>query len=101
MRGLVRLITVLAALADTAVAAGMANVERGRSFYENHCQMCHTPQVHKRINKLPVDREESRRIVDNWQRQENLRRSGQGIADVVEFLNQTRYRLCYRLARWG
>lgn len=69
----------------------VADAERGRALYENHCQVCHTPRVHSRVNKLPLNRDELRDIVERWQREERLRWSAQDIADVVEHLNRTRY----------
>ena len=69
-----------------------ANAERGRLLYENHCQFCHTPQVHSRLNKLPLTRNEMRGIVDHWRRYQNLVWSEQETEDVVEYLNRTHYR---------
>ncbi len=68
-----------------------ADAGRGRSLYENHCQVCHTQKVHGRADRLAVSRDELRVIVDRWQRAENLRWSAQDIADVVEYLNRSRY----------
>jgi len=65
---------------------------RGRLLYENHCQACHTPRVHTRVNRLPLKLDELRRIVDGWQRQEKLNWTAEDIADVVEYLNSTIYR---------
>ena len=75
-----------------ATAAEIPDLERGRALYENHCQVCHTAQIHRRVNRLPMSLDELRTIVENWQRQENLRWSAQDVEDVVWFLNQTRYR---------
>jgi mono/diheme cytochrome c family protein len=74
-----------------AGAQAPADVERGRALYENHCQVCHTPRVHARADRLPINQAELRAIVDRWQREENLRWSAQDVADVVEYLNRTRY----------
>lgn len=84
----------MAVVAATAAAQGaeLPDLERGRALYENHCQVCHTQQVHGRPNRLPIDRADLRQIVDNWQKQEQLRWSTQDVDDVVWFLNQTRYR---------
>jgi cytochrome c2 len=76
-----------------AAAAEVTDAGRGRALYENHCQVCHTPKVHTRVNRQAVSREELRQIVDGWQQQEGLRWSGQDVQDVVEFLNLTRYRM--------
>lgn len=94
MRQVLRIAVGMAVVAATAAAQGaeLPDLERGRALYENHCQVCHTQQVHGRPNHLPIDRADLRQIVDNWQKQEQLRWSTQDVDDVVWFLNQTRYR---------
>jgi hypothetical protein len=71
--------------------AQMPSVERGRALYENHCVLCHTDTVHRRVNRLPVSRAEVRDIVEKWQMQERLAWEAREVEDVVEFLNRTRY----------
>lgn len=88
---LVAAVMTAATLSRGAAAQDLVDAERGRALYENHCQVCHTPRVHSRANRLPVSRAELREIVDNWQRQEALGWSTQDVADVVEYLNRTRY----------
>lgn len=86
---------VLAVVLGAAPAAGvaqLADAERGRALYENHCQVCHTPGVHSRANRLAITRAEVRDIAENWQKQQALNWSDQEVNDVVEFLNRTRYR---------
>jgi mono/diheme cytochrome c family protein len=83
---------VLLAAMPVAGAAQLADTERGRALYENHCQVCHTPGIHSRVNRLAITRAEVRDIVENWQKQQALRWNDQEVGDVVEFLNQTRYR---------
>lgn len=85
------LAVVLAAMPSAGVAQ-LADAERGRALYENHCQVCHTPGIHSRVNRLAITRAEVRDIVENWQKQQALNWSGQEVGDVVEFLNRTRYR---------
>lgn len=84
-------VATVAALPLLAFGQGVADLERGRALYENHCRVCHTEKVHSRPNKLPVGRDELREIVDRWQQAEQLRWSTQDVADVVEFLGRTRY----------
>lgn len=74
-----------------AIAQLPSDAERGRALYENHCQVCHTPKVHGRADRLPINKAELRAIVDRWQQAEKLRWSGQDVSDVVEYLNRTRY----------
>lgn len=74
-----------------AGAADPADAARGRALYENHCRTCHTEKVHSRPRHPPPDLVELRAIVVRWQRAEQLRWSDQDVADVVEYLNRTRY----------
>jgi mono/diheme cytochrome c family protein len=83
---------LLLALPSSFALAQIADAERGRMLYENHCQFCHTPQVHSRPNKPSLSRGEVSGIVDQWQRQQNLAWSRQDVADVMEYLSRTRYR---------
>lgn len=85
------LVVALMAAPQQAGAQSVPDPERGRALYENHCQVCHTSRVHTRVNRLPMNREELREIVDRWQREERLRWSSQEVTDVLEFLNRTRY----------
>lgn len=67
------------------------NVERGRQLYENHCQTCHTAQVHGRKNRMAFSIGDLRDIVDRWQRNQKLNWSREEIEDVVQYLGTTRY----------
>ena len=80
------------AIAVNAWSAESADLERGRLLYENHCVVCHTPKVHRRIPPLPIDMKELRQIVSAWAKGENLGWSEQDITDVVEYLDAAHYR---------
>lgn len=88
--GLLLALTV-AFLSGLSANAQTPSAERGRLLYENHCQFCHTQKIHARPNKVPLTRGQLRAIVDDWQRQQDLRWSGEDTEDVVEYLNRTRY----------
>jgi mono/diheme cytochrome c family protein len=75
-----------------SVDASAQNVERGRLLYENHCQVCHTAEVHGRKNRIALSRAEVREIVDRWQKNQKLGWSAEDIGDVVQYLATTRYR---------
>lgn len=75
----------------TGAGAQVPSADRGRALYENHCVVCHTANVHTRVNRLPVSRAEVRGIVEKWQAQQKLSWGTQEVDDVVEFLNRTRY----------
>ena len=74
-----------------AEAAEIPDAARGRALYENHCQVCHTPNIHSRLNRIPLDADELRQITAHWSRQENLRWSAEEVEDVVYYLRLTRY----------
>jgi mono/diheme cytochrome c family protein len=44
-------------LRGVADAAASAKFDRGQAFYKNHCQHCHTANIHSRANRLPLTRE--------------------------------------------
>ena len=70
--------------------------DRGRTLYEAHCQQCHTPKIHSRVNQLPITRDELAGIVDHFRRTEGLGWTPEEIDDVVEYLNRTRYHFAPR-----
>lgn len=84
------LAVALLAVAGTA-GAQVENLERGRALYENHCRVCHTPKVHHRTPRLPLNKFQLREIVSLWATEENLRWSEEDINDVVFYLNLTVY----------
>lgn len=84
-------------MAAAAVDAHAQNIDRGRSLYENHCQVCHTVQVHGRKGRTALSIGDLREIVDMWQRNQGLRWSAEESEDVVQFLSTTRYFFTGRL----
>ena len=98
MRSLLYIALVL--LANIAAAAETQGFtpafERGRALYEAHCQHCHTPKIHSRVNQLPLTRDELAGIVDHFRRTEGLGWTPEEIDDVVEYLNRTRYHFAPR-----
>ncbi len=83
------LIALLPVMTDSAWGA---DAERGRLLYDNHCQFCHSRQVHGRPDPWPKTRADLRRIVDQWQRNDRLRWSEADIDDVTAYLDATQYR---------
>ena len=73
-------------------AAQPPDPRRGQGLYENHCQFCHTPKIHSRPGRPPLARDDLRGIVDHWRKQQGLTWSTEDVEDVVEYLQQTRYR---------
>ena len=91
---LLRLFGAVACIGMVAVSidAHAQNVERGRLLYENHCQVCHTAEVHGRKNRIVLNRDDLRAIVDRWQKNQKLNWNAEDIRDVVQYLATTRYR---------
>lgn len=84
-------VLAFAGTAALTVDAHAQNIERGRALYENHCQACHTAQVHGRKNRMALGIGDLREIVDRWQRNQKLGWNREDIEDVVQFLGTTRY----------
>ena len=80
------------AAASHAASAELASGERGRLLYENHCIVCHTSKVHRRVPQLPLSVHELRQIVAYFAHSEKLQWSDQDIADVAEYLVRNYYR---------
>ena len=93
---LVSILSVVAATSAAAATTGADDIERGRALYEQHCQQCHTPAIHRRPDRLPLTRDELAAIVDHFRRTENLAWTPEEVDDVVEYLNRTRYRFAPR-----
>ncbi|HEX9686402.1 MAG TPA: cytochrome c [Burkholderiales bacterium] len=89
-------IALLAAGGLAVVPAGwgaeVPNLERGRALYENHCVVCHTAKVHRRVPPLPLGIDDLRYIVTLWASQQGLRWDREDIEDVVHYLDRTHYR---------
>jgi len=79
-------------VAGSGWAAESPDLERGRALYENHCVVCHTAKVHRRVHPLPLHTDDLRFIVTLWASQQGLRWSRDDIEDVVHYLNRTHYR---------
>jgi len=76
----------------SARGAEVADLERGRALYENHCVVCHTSKVHRRVPTLPLGTDDLRYIVTLWASQQGLRWSRDEIEDVVHYLDRAHYR---------
>jgi len=95
-RGAHWLLGAAVGLALPAWGAEAVDAERGRLLYENHCVVCHTSKVHRRIPPLPMDLKDLRLIVAAWAKGQDLRWSDSDISDVVEYLDRTHYRMIDR-----
>ncbi|MEK7840517.1 MAG: hypothetical protein AAB252_05030 [Pseudomonadota bacterium] len=66
---------------------------RGKLLYENHCQGCHTSQLHIREQRRVRSIDELRGWVARWATTQQLRWGDEEIGDVTKYLNQRYYRL--------
>jgi mono/diheme cytochrome c family protein len=80
------------ACAAAGWGAEIPDVERGRALYENHCVVCHTPKVHRRVPSVPLHTDDLRFIVNLWASQQGLTWSREDVEDVVYYLDRVHYR---------
>ncbi len=86
------LAVVLLGLGVALAVPAAADETRGSALYENHCGECHSARVHDRAQRLPGNLAELKAQVVRWETELNLRWSDEDIADVVDFLNATKYK---------
>jgi mono/diheme cytochrome c family protein len=84
-------LAVLLAAPGAAQAQQAPSAERGRALYENHCMVCHTSKVHRRIPPSAIDMEALRFIVRVWVEENRLSWGPEEIEDVVRYLDRTYY----------
>lgn len=70
---------------------GLADAERGRLLYENHCLSCHESNVHIRETQAARSLAEVRAAVERWQALGNLGWGAEEVGDVTAYLNATWY----------
>ena len=87
----VRVWIALCALCSFAVPGAYADIERGAQLYDNHCRMCHEPEVHMRATRKVEAFDEIQRRVFAWSEHGGLDWHANDVRDVVEFLNERFY----------
>ena len=82
-------------LAAVAQSAGAQDAARGRELYENNCSDCHYQRVHQRERDKSLVRnmDDLRAQVARWAAQTRRPPAGQDLADIVEYLNVSYYKL--------
>ena len=90
-RAILSLVSLSAAVATAS--AHSADLERGRSLYENHCRMCHESLAFKRDDKIAKDYEEVRAQVNRWQTNTSLHWSEEDIENVASYVARTYYKI--------
>lgn len=82
------LIVLLAAL-----PAAAQDAERGRALYETHCGGCHYERVHDRLKSDIKSLDDLRVAVARWAPQTGRNFTPDELADIVEYLNVSHYRI--------
>ena len=80
-------------LADPAFSGDKTDPvsDRGAMLYENHCDECHTEQVHWRKKRLVADKKSLFAEVKRWQHALNLDWTKTDIDEVSQYLNDRFY----------
>ena len=78
-----------------AQSATAQDAARGRELYEAYCGDCHFERIHERdrAKSRVQTREDLRLEVARWSAQTRRSFAAQELADIVEFLNSSHYRL--------
>lgn len=82
-----------AALLLLAVPAAAQDAARGRALYETHCGGCHYERVHERLKSDIKGLDDLREAVARWAPQTKRNFTPDELADIVEYLNVSHYRI--------
>jgi mono/diheme cytochrome c family protein len=85
---LASLFLALLPLAATAQDAG-----RGRELYQTYCGGCHYERVHQRQKSAVKDLAGLRDMVARWAPQTRRRYTLDELEDIVQYLNESHYRM--------
>lgn len=86
---------IVVLLAIFPAAAFAQDAERGRVLYETFCMTCHYERVHQRPRERSAVKSLAglRAQVERWAPRTRMRFTGEDVADVVEYLNRSHYKL--------
>lgn len=78
-----------------ALPAAGQDAARGRVLYETFCMTCHYERIHERPpgRSTVKSTAELRAQVERWAPRTRMRFTSEDVADVVEYLNRSHYRL--------
>lgn len=71
----------------------LAEFDRGKALYDNHCKSCHENWVHTREKSKINTVDELRRRVAGWSIHSGLKWGNGEIDDVTDYLNRHYYQL--------
>jgi mono/diheme cytochrome c family protein len=75
------------------LAATSQDAAQGRALYETHCGGCHYERVHDRLRTEVKDLADLRDMVARWAPQTKRTFSLDEREDVVQYLNESHYRI--------
>jgi len=75
------------------LAAAAQDSGRGRLLYETHCGGCHYERVHERLRTKIKDMGDLRDEVSRWAPQTKREFTLDELEDMVQYLNESHYRL--------
>lgn len=81
------------ALPFFSLCAWGQDAARGKLLYETHCGGCHYERVHDRLRTKIHDLDDLRAEVARWAPQTKRKFEPDELADVVEYLNVSHYRI--------
>ena len=84
---------LFAVLLLPAAPAPAQDAGRGKLLYETHCGGCHYERVHDRLRTKIRDLADLRAEVARWAPQTKRKFTDDELADVVEYLNVSHYRI--------
>lgn len=84
---------VLASLGLGSAGTHAADAQSGRVLYETHCGTCHYEKLHGRQKSVITSLAALKLEVAKWAAQTNRRFTAAELEDVVDYLNQSHYRL--------
>ena len=91
MKATTRVLSTLLPLLLLYPVATLADSERGRLLYANHCRSCHESNVHIRQTQAAKSLKALHAEVVRWQEALVLQWRSEDVGDVVEYLNATWY----------
>jgi len=81
-------------LALLPLAATAQDAERGRELYQTHCGGCHYERIHSgRLRTAVKDLSDLRDMVAQWAPQTKRRFTLDELEDIVQYLNESHYRI--------
>lgn len=80
-------------LALLAFAAAAQDAERGRLLYQTYCGGCHYERVHDRLRTEVKDLADLRDMVARWAPQTKRSFTLDEREDIVQYLNESHYRI--------